>query len=837
MEERIAALTARLTVAQKAALAAGETTWTTVPVPELGIPPLKVTDGPNGARGDRYLGRAPAACFPVGIALAASWDPSLVRRVGEALAQEVRDKGAHLLLGPTINLHRTPVGGRNFECFSEDPHLTARLAVAYIEGLQSQGVAACAKHFVCNDTEYQRNSISSDVPERALRELYLEPFRACVQEAHVWSVMSAYNKVDGTYCSENGDLLRSILKGEWGFDGLVMSDWGGTYSTVPAALCGLDLEMPGPPKYFGPALATAVEEGRVPEALVDDTVRRLLRLLHRTGVLDGPPGLAEEQGVDRPETRALAHRAAVEALVLLRNEGGLLPLPATPPQGNARLAVIGPYAQDAQAQGGGSAKVRPHYCVSPYDAIVARAAGYTVTHHAGCYGGQCLPALDQAFVPQGFRVEYFNATDLTGTPVLVQEGLSKAEWLALGQPEAAVSGEMHCLAAEGTLEVAEGGVHTFALVCVGYARVLLDGEVILDQWETFTMGGPAFFGVSGPQAVAEVPLQDGSSHTIRLEFRQMAGCPLTGARIGHRPPQPADPLAEAVLAAQEADVVVLCIGLGEDYDCEGKDKPSLDLPPDQLRLLEEVAAANPNVAVVLSIGSPIAMPWLDRVRSVLVAWYPGQEVGNAVADVLFGAANPSGRLPQTFPRRLEDHPAFLNYPGEAGHVLYGEGLFMGYRYYLKKCIEPLFHFGFGLSYTSFSLQNLAVVEPPAGAAGTDRGAVAATVTVEVTNTGDRRGKEVVQVYLQAVEPRLVRPPWELKAFQKVEVEAGQTATVTIHLGARAFACYDPARRGWVAEAGPYVVGVGRHAGDLALRHSFRLPTEAFFPNDVGHGTA
>jgi len=824
-EERIEALLGHLTLAQKAAVVAGSTLWTTTSLPDAGVPQLKVSDGPNGARGEHFVGGPPSACFSVGIALAATWNPVLVREVAEALALEARDKRARMLLGPTINLHRTPLGGRNFECFSEDPHLTARMAVAYVRGLQTHGVAACVKHLVANDTEYERYTISSDVPQRALHELYLEPFRAAVVEAKVWGVMTGFNRLNGTYCSEHGPLLDH-LRTDWGFDGVVVSDWGGTYSTGPAATHGIDLEMPGPPKFFGPPLLTALESSTVPVTAVDDKVRRLLRLMGRTGALDAEAQGrdVEEVGVDRAATRVVARRSAAESMVLLRNEGAFLPLPLAPLTPKT-LAVIGPFARDAQVQGGGSAKVTPHYTVSPYEGITQLAAGYDVVHHAGCSSGQYLPLLDTTMATAGLRVTFYNHDACEGPVAWEHSRSTAAEWLYLGPPRPEVPGDVFALSVEGDILMQEGGTHTFGLLVVGYARLYLDGVLLIDRWDEFTAVGPAFFACAGAQALAEVALAPNTTHRLVVHFRKKADIPLTGLRIGHQGPQPSDPLAEAGALAARADAVVLCLGLGEDYDCEAQDKAHLDLPDRQLALLDAVASANENVVVVLNIGSPVVMPWLPKVKAVLLAWYAGQELGNAVADALFGVESPSGRLPQTFPRRLEDTPAFLNYPGEEGHVLYGEGVFVGYRYYLAKRLEPLFHFGFGLSYTEFLYTALSVTW-----IDTDTGRPTTEVRVDVTNTGHRPGKEVVQVYVHPVAPRVQRPPWELKALDKVDLQPGATRTVLLTLGPRAFAYYSPSKKCWVADRGDYAIAVGRDAGDMVSERPLHLPRDFLIPD-------
>lgn len=574
MQDEIENLAGQMTIQEKVSLLAGSDFWHTPAVERLGIPALKVTDGPNGARGESFTDGVKAACFPVGIALASTWNTGLVERVGQALGQEAKTKGAHVLLAPTVNIHRSPLAGRNFECYSEDPYLTSRMAVAYIRGVQSQGVGAAVKHFVCNDSEFERLTISSEVRERPLREIYLPPFKAAVQEAGSWAVMSSYNKVNGSFASENSYLLTQILRDEWGFDGVVMSDWFGTHSTAPSVNAGLDLEMPGLPLWRGEALIRAVERGEVEEATIDEHVRRLLRLFTRVGVFERP-GAVAEQAIDAPEHRILIREAAAEGIVLLKNAGNTLPLQR---EQLKSLAIIGPNAKTARIMGGGSSRVTAHYAVTPFEGVLAKlAASVNVYYEQGCSNDK-------------------------------------------------------------------------------------------------------------PSSADEPDLLAGDE-------RDEAGLNV-------------DSLGRAAALAAAADVALVFAGLSGEWESEGFDRPDMDLPGLQNELIERVAAANARTVVVLNTGSPSTMPWLDKVAALVQAWYPGQECGNAIADVLFGDVTPSGKLPQTFPVRLEDNPAYINYPGENGKVYYGEGLFVGYRYYERKRIAPLFPFGFGLSYTTFSYSSL-----------------------------------------------------------------------------------------------------------------------------------
>jgi beta-glucosidase len=825
-EARIDALLGNLTIAEKVSLLAGASMWLSTPVERLGIPAIKVSDGPNGARGGGSFagGSVTSACFPVGIALAASWNIELVEQIGQALGQETKSKGAHLLLAPTVNIHRSPLNGRNFECYSEDPYLSARMAVAYITGLQSQNVGATVKHFVCNDSEFERNTISSEIDERTLREIYLPPFEAAVREAGSWAVMSSYNRVNGVYASDNRDILIEILKREWGFDGIVMSDWFGTKSTIDAAENGLDLEMPGPPQWRGQKLLAAVEAGQVSAAAIDEATRRMLRLITRTGAFEQPE-IAAEQAIDRPEHRTLLRKVAAEGMVLLKNAGDILPLNA---EKLTSIAMLGPNAKTAQIMGGGSAQVNAHYAVTPYAGVVA-AVGERVElgYEIGCTNHQQLPKLDSRLVApanaqadHGFTISYYNNLDLSGEPVYQSVTASSEQaWLgeiAPGVQPRGFSARMTC-----RFTPQENGLHIFGLSSAGLTRLYIDDNQVIDNWTNQTRGA-TYFGTGSAEVSAQVELKAGQTYALRVDYNSHGATLLAGMRLGYLPPVANDSIARAAELAGRADVALVFVGLNGDWESEGHDRPDMELVGEQVALIEQVAAANPNTVVVLQTGSPIAMPWLDKVAGVLQAWYPGQECGNAIADVLFGAVNPSGKLPQTFPARLEDNPAYINYPGENGRVRYGEGIFVGYRYYEKKRVAPLFPFGFGLSYTSFAYANLRL------SADTIAPGDRLTVSIDVTNTGQRAGQEVVQLYVRDVAARVARPEKELKGFAKVALAPGETKTVTLTLDQAALAFWDDAKHAWVAEAGVFEVLVGSSSQAIQARAELRLSATVVF---------
>jgi beta-glucosidase len=813
--ERIEKLLAEMTLEEKVSMAAGSDAWHSTGVGRLGVPTIKMTDGPNGARGDAQSGCS-AVCFPVGSALAATWNPDLLEQVGTALGQEALSKGAQVLLGPTVNIHRTPLGGRNFECYSEDPFLTARMAVAFVKGVQSQGVGCSVKHFVCNDSEFERFTISSEVGERALREIYLVPFEAAVKEAGVWSVMAAYNRIGGTYACAHRELLTDILKREWEFEGFVVSDWGASKNTREDAVAGLDLEMPGPARIMGEQLLAAAKAGEVDEATIDDKVRRLLRVTILSGRMDDPEE-KQEQSLDRPEHRALARRAATESMVLVKNRG-VLPLDA---RALRSLAVIGPNAALGQIQGGGSSGVKPHYEVHPLEAIREHLGqSVSVRHEPGCRLEKWVRPFEvEQLRPTtgedgpGFSLEYWDNRSFEGEPIVrrVVHGC-RAAWFG-GVPNDVGTRDFSARYS-ATFTPARSGAHTFGLMSTGLSRLLLDGHTIIDNWSS-QRPGDGFFGHSSAEERAEVELRAGRSYEIRVDFEPPAELSTPGIQFGVTPPEPEDLMELAVAAARDADAAIVVVGTSRDWETEGNDRTSMELPGRQPELIAKVCAANPNSVVVTNAGSPIAMDWLDRVPALLHAWFPGQEFGHALADLLFGDANPSGKLPTTFPVRLQDTPAFTNYPGENNQVVYGEGLFVGYRWYDARDITPRLPFGHGLSYTSFAYGELSVA--PEARAGEPIEA-----SLEIANRGERAGQEVVQLYVRDPLSRLARPEKELKAFAKVSLEPGQSTRVSFVLDDRALACWDPSTSAWVAEPGEFELLAGSSSRDIRSRAGFVL---------------
>lgn len=805
MTEDVERLLGELTLDEKCSLTAGASLWYLPAVERVGLPALKVSDGPSGVRGDSFGGRR-SLSMPCGTAVGSTWNLDLVGQLGEALAGEARSKGVHVLLGPTVCIVRTPLAGRTFESFSEDPLLTARLTVAYVHGVQSHGVACCIKHYACNDQEHERMSISAEVDERTLREIHLVAFEAAIRQAGAWALMTAYNKVNGTYCGEQPELLNGILREEWGFDGVTMSDWYGTHSTTPAALAGLDLEMPGPPAWLGPNLATAVREGAVDEVVVDGQVRHLLGLMNRVGLLgaDNSEAMSEQEDDDLGR-RALARRVATEGTVLLRNDG-LLPLD---PTSVGRVAVIGPNVLQ-MAMGGGSSEVTPHRRRSVIDTLAERLPTTTMTYEVGCRIDRGIPPIDIRLLTStngttdGFTVEYFDTPELPedGTRAPVDVGIThspRAVWI--GPPPPFETGQWSARL-KATLTPDTSGTWQLGLESAGRSVLRLDGEVVLDNSDPER--GRTFYGAGSEPIDVLWELEAGRSYALTIDlWPRSRSTPIMGAIVRAGRPEPEDEFARAVEAAGAADVAVVVIGLNGQWESEGYDRPDLRLPGLQRELVEAVLDVNPRTVVVVNAGSPVEMPWAVRAGAVLLPWYAGEEGADALADILVGISDPGGRLPVTMPARLQDTPTAGSnewYPGVNGKVVYEEGVFVGYRHYDTNEIEPAFPFGHGLTFGDVVWEGVDIE--------------AEKVTVQLWNRGDRRGTEVVQVYRGNLGSQLPRAARELVGFVKVGLDAGQRQQVEVGLDAATYRYWDVDTHGWRSDPGSYELLVGASSRDI-----------------------
>lgn len=791
----------KLELDTKTRLLAGQDMWSLPAVPEIGLRSLVMSDGPIGVRGVRWTADDPSVALPSPTALAAAWDPALARRAGRLLAQEARRKGVHVLLAPTVNLHRSPLGGRHFECYSEDPYLTGAIGSGYVNGVQDGGVATTVKHFVGNDAETERFTVDSVIAPRPLRELYLAPFEAIVANAHPWGIMTAYNQVNGTTMTEHRYLVNEVLRGEWGFDGCNVSDWMAARSTTGGILGGLDVAMPGPQTVYGPALAEAVRAGEVPESAVDEAVRNVLRLAARVGILEGAPAVVTEAPAPI-DGQALAREIAARGFVLVQNRG-VLPLDAAP---GRTVALIGAAARDARVLGGGSATVFPERVVSPLDGLTAALAELpqaSLTFRVGADPSEELAPADKGFELRAI------CRDASGA-VLGEGGLptGQVQWIGEDLPAGASYETMASIEVTGTFVPRESGDHAFGTRGLGAFTLTVGGESVWDGVQE--MGSEAdpfeaFFGA--PSERARLTLAEGEPVDVSLAFQvpDMTALPLKAIMFSllHLGPQrDADELiAEAVEAARAADTAVVVVATTERVESEGFDREDLTLPGRQNDLVRAVAAVNPNTVVVVNAGSPVELPWREDVAAVLLTWFPGQEGGAALADVLLGDAEPGGRLPTTWPAEFADAPVTGVVPA-AGRLEYGEGLFIGYRAYEKQGVTPAFPFGHGLGYTDWAYESLEV-------SGT-------TARIRVTNTGTRRGREVVQVYVAPVGDSVERPASWLAAFAGVVAGPGETVEAEITLPARAFEIWDGAARGWRRIGGIYEVRASHSHADTRL---------------------
>jgi beta-glucosidase len=817
LRERVASLS----LERKVRLLTGADFWSLYPEPAIGLRRLVVSDGPAGVRGERWDERDPSANVPSPTALAASWDETRVERIGRLLAAEARGKGVDVLLAPTVNLHRSPYGGRHFECFSEDPLLTARIGAAYVRGLQAGGVGACVKHFVANDSETDRLTVDVRVDERALRERYLAAFEPIVRHAGVWAVMAAYNAVNGTTATEH-PMLAEVLKDEWGFDGVVMSDWYAARSTEPAATAGLDLVMPGPGGPWGDRLVAAVRGGRVPEAAVDDKVLRLLRLAARVGALDGvDPAVPPAAPWPDEQVAAELRESAAAGFVLVRNAevDGAPALPLDRP-GLGRVAVLGPNAGVARTLGGGSATVFPPYVVSPLQGLrAALGPGVRVDHARGVRNSDRLPVAPLALLHRpdggGEGVEVrFLAADGTVRGRELRTGAAFT-WLSGFGPELPMA-EVAAVEVHTRVRAPANGTWRLGASGLGILRLTVGDQVAFDTDTELPEGAdPVEAMMRPPQQSVPVELRAGEEVPVALCYRPKG----TGG-FGEAEPavvsfqlnlarqdSDADELERAVALAAAADAAVVVVGTTEEVESEGFDRDSLALPGRQDELVRRVAAVNPRTVVVVNSGAPVLLGWADAVAAVLVAWFPGQEFGTALAEVLCGDREPGGRLPTVWPAAEHGHlPS--TWPA-GGRLVYEESIHVGNCAYDRAGTEPAFYFGHGLGYTTWDYLDLTAppqIEPDGDA----------VVTVRVRNTGTRPGREVVQVYASRPDSAVQRPTRWLAGFAAATAGPGQEVTVEIAVAARTLAHWDVGAHAWAVEPGGYRLTAGRSYADQRL---------------------
>ncbi len=794
-ERRIDSILSQMTIEEKIDLLGGVDDFYLRGVPRLGVPRFRMADGPLGVRND-----GPATTMAAGIGLAATWNPALAQQVGTEIGRDARAKGVHFLLGPGVNIYRAPLNGRNFEYFGEDPFLASRIAVGYIKGVQSQGVSATVKHFMGNNSEFDRHNTDSVIDERTLREIYLPVFEAAVKEAHVGAIMDSYNLTNGVHLTQNGYLNSDVVKKEWGFNGVIMSDWTSTYDAIAAANSGLDVEMPSG-KFLNRAnLLPAIKEGKVSVATIDDKVRRILRVAAQFGWLDHEQ---MDSSVPRynQQGRQVALQAARESMVLLKNGDQLLPLSKNKIKS---VAVIGPNSYPAVTVGGGSARVQPFAAVSFLQGL-----GDYLGTSVPVYCARGIPTLDEMAKEAkfstaavngepGLRGEYFASADLAGLPALTRTE-RHVDFGGRSFPDHTLSDRF-----TGYYLPERSGLYDVFVESSGedggFYRLYVDGQLLFDNWTATT----ALMNWTSLQLEA-------TTHKFVLEHHGRShwlGSKLRMGIVSH------DGVVDqqAKLLAAKADVVIVAVGFDPETESEGADRIFL-LPPGQEQLIQQMSAANKNVIVVITGGGSVDMTqWLDRVPAVLQAWYPGQEGGTALAEILFGDVNPSGRLPVSFERRWEDNPVHDSYypQGGAKQVVYKEGVFVGYRGYDHSGKKPLFPFGYGLSYTSFTYDNLSI--SPGSAKPWS-----AEVSFDVTNTGKREGAEVAQVYVSDKHSKLERPAKELKGFAKVDLKPGEKRRVKITLDERALSYYDVGSKQWRADPGQFDVLVGNSSENIQVR--------------------
>ncbi len=816
-ETQVEVWLSQLTLSEKVSLLSGADNWSTSAVPRLGIPTLLVSDGPHGVRADRPSSsrpHAPTNAYPTGVGIAATWNRELVHKLGAALAEESREMGVDVLLGPCVSIMHSPLGGRNFETYSEDPYLAGEIGLNWVLGLQHKGVGACLKHFAGNDQERERMRLNVIVSERALREIYLAPFEKIVRRAQPWSVMSAYVRLNGTYASENPWLLRKVLKNEWGFEGAVFSDWYATHSTAAAINAGLDLEMPGPALWRGKLLKEAVDTWQVSEETLNDAVRRLLILIARCLPGKTPPN---PSAVDTPERRALAREIARQSITLLKNERDVLPIPPAV----RKVAVIGLNA-NARVSGGGSSLVKGPYWITPLEGLREALGSEVEIRYEPGVDNRVLPqVIENTFFSQpdggaGLRVSLYHNPDFAGEPLRKTDPALDSWWGGMGPAEGVIDARCFSGTWEGLYEAPASGETPFYLANNGHAKLFIEENLVVENHTGDVI--PDYGNFSAVLAGGSIYLEAGRKYRLRVEYAFITETGFPFLQLLHLPPYvPADGLSRAVQAAANADLAIVIAGNPDGYETEGTDRPSMRLPGSQDALITEVARANPRTIVVVQAGSPIEMPWADEVPAILWEYYPGQEGGSALADLLTGKVSPSGRLPMSLPCRLEDDPTFVNYPGDQS-LLYGEGIFIGYRNYDLRQMKVLFPFGHGLSYTRFEYSDLRC--PESFHAGEK-----VEISFTVRNSGKVTGAEVAQVYVRDVQSSVQRPIRELKGFSRVCLGAGEETRVSIQLDEHAFSYYDQDRHAWVMEPGYFEIEVGSSSRDIRLKGSLRLEKE------------
>jgi len=810
---KIKKLISSLSLEEKVSLLSGFDNWYTQDIKKHKIPKIKMSDGPNGVRGDSSSHQT-SACFPSPILLGATWNEKLIKKIGSATGEEALFKDVDVLLAPTINLHRHPLGGRHFECYSEDPVLTSKIACAYVSGVQRKGVAACLKHFAGNDTEYERHLVSSNIDEKTLRELYLYPFEMGIKKGKAKVVMSAYNKVNNIYCSSHDKLINQILKREWKFDGYVVSDWGAALETVENAKGGLDLEMPGPAKTWGEKLVGAVKDGLVEEKKIDEKVKRILNVAKFTNRFNRKR--VSEESIDKKSHRKLIKKTAIQGMVLLKNEK-ILPFDQTK---ISKIALIGPNIKNSQIIGGGSAGLKPHYEIQPLDGIsnFLKDEKVKINYAKGCHIDKYLPPLEKeiSYIPgkreKGFKVEFFRGKNFDGEPIENQVLSGNRFWALQGfarefldekeRPELSVKFST-------AYKPLISGEFEFEVFSIGLSRIKINGKVLVDNW-SFQKKGEAFFGFACAPKRNKIKLSKGKEYLVEVEYEFEGRFP--AIQFGCRPPDSKNLLEEAVKIAKQSDAVVLVVGTNSDWETEGNDRKGLSLPGEQDALVRRILAINKNTVLVINTGSPVSMPWIKSCPAILQTWFPGQEFGNALSEILFGKESPSGKLPTTYPKKLSDTPAYSCYPGKNLQMDYKEKLLVGYRWYDKKKIEPLFPFGYGLSYSKFELKKISILKKKHEI----------KIKVKLKNIGDFSTFETVQCYLERKKVKSETPIKKLVDFKKIKIAKNKSRKLTLKVSKRDLSEWDVKKSKWKIMQGDYVIHVGFSVKDISITEEIKI---------------
>ena len=794
-ERKIDSLLRLMTLEEKVAMCAGAAPRMAFQgVPRLGIPEVQCCDGPRGPN----IG-GPATAFPSGIAWGAAWNPALAEKAGGVMGRETRTIGRGVLLGPANNILRDPLCGRFFEYYTEDPYLNSRITAAAVKGIQREKVAACLKHYACNNRENNRNFYMSAIGDRALHEIYLPAYEAAVGEGGLWSVMTAANGVNGEFVSDSRRLLTDILKEEWGFDGFVITDWLQTRSTEKAALAGLDVSMPGGEECgFGRPLLDAVRDGRVPESVIDDKVRRILRIYDRIGALDGC-NISAGAGINTPEHQATALQLAEESIVLLRNEGGMLPL-----HRGMKILVTGPNADKRFCLPGmgGSSGIESPYEVTVLDGLRNLTGNADVSYFPSEQLGGFSPIPAEAVHSDPYGREPGWKTTYAGAEQTLVRTEPQIDFMwEMKSPDRTIPAESFSANFQGWITPPASGVYTLRLTVGGWCAIFPEG----------CYGAPTIVADDSREGertvTATIRLQKDEPYFFCVNYSKNRECDASVRLEWKLPesPESAGELARLDAAAKEADAVIFVGGLDHSLDTEGRDRMTMEFPQDQERLIARLAAVNPRTAVVLINGSPMELGgWIDKVPAIVEAWYPGMEGGTAVAGILYGEADPAGRLPFTWPKKLEDSPSHRLATQDLDTVNYEEELMVGYRYFDTQEVEPQVPFGYGLSYTTFRYGRLRVSEKN----GKVRG------RIEIRNTGDRDGSQTVQIYVRPERPSVTRPVHELKAFEKLFLRAGERRTVEFTLPARAFSYYSETEGRWVEDPGPYTIEAAASSRDI-----------------------